>query len=215
MAQPTAATDELEISEETSARICQHMNEDHAVSVYAMARKMVEWPGPKWKISKALLQRVRRQGCDLQVYLCHDMMCQETKVTYPFVPPLAHSSQIRSRIIAVHHQVCSPSCTYRNPLFYLIAGFVLASASVALQGGLKGVDPLINTAVKLAFMVTLLGHTTLATYAAHLGRKELKLQMRGLAAWYCAILLSGTVAFLELYDLLNVHRKNKAAQKSK
>jgi hypothetical protein len=39
--------------------------------------------------------------------------------------------------------------------------------------------------------------------------------MRGLAAWYCAILLSGTVAFLELYELLNVNRKNKAAQKSK
>jgi hypothetical protein len=74
---------------------------------------------------------------------------------------------------------------------------------------------LINTAVKLAFIVTLLGHATLATYAAHLARKELKLSMRGLVSWYCAMLVSGTVAYLELYELLDVNRKNKAAQKNK
>lgn len=209
----TISSEEKEISEETSIRICAHMNDDHAVSVYAMAKRKVEMPGKNWSISNAFIKKVTMQGCDIQVILCHKTLCQDAKIFYPFLPPLDTPTQIRSRIIAVHHQVCTPFKIFTDPKFFMIAGFFAASAWCTLLGGAINMEPQLAFGLKCGFYGILFAHGSLAAYGAHLGRKQLKLQMKGIVAWYTAIILAGALAFLELLELLEVDRKCKSSRK--
>ena len=120
MSSPSSATarpqpiidDKKVISEETSNRICVHMNEDHAVSVYAMAKRQGPKPEPGWKITTATIKSVTMTGATITVTLCRGDACRQIPVTYPFIPPLTEPHQIRSRMVAIHHHVCNPINCY-------------------------------------------------------------------------------------------------------
>ena len=103
----TTSTSPMMITEETSKRICAHMNEDHAVSVFAMAKRSANLRDG-FSISKATLQKVTMEGCHLQVMLCRGDACRVERVIYPFLTPLSDPSEIRSRLIEVHHEACRP-----------------------------------------------------------------------------------------------------------
>lgn len=203
------------ISNETSNRICAHMNEDHAVSVYAMAKSKVVLPGRQWKISDAFLKKVTMEGCHIQVILCHAMLCQDVKLIYPFDPPLAHPSQVRSRIIAIHQEVCTPRSVYKDPIFLVIFFCFGGLAWGTLYNGTKGMSPLFSKAVHVGFYLTVLMHSVFAAYISYLSRKTLTLSVSGTTAWFAAVFLSGFKAAVEFRELVEVDRKCKKATNDK
>jgi Protein of unknown function (DUF2470) len=207
--------EENEITDETSKRICAHMNSDHTLSVYAMAKRKIELPGRNWKISDVFLKKVTMEGCSIQVILCRDILCHDVNLTYPFEPPLTHPSQIRSRIIAIHHEVCTPHSVYKHPVFPLVVLLFASLGWGTLGMGTDGLARSFARAVHVGFYFTLLGHTVLATGIAYLCRKELKLSMRTTTEWYAAVSLSGLLAVQEFLELLEVDRKCKYAKKKK
>lgn len=211
----TPSAGEKEILDETAKRICAHMNEDHAVTVYAMAKRKVELPRKGWKISDAFLKNITMEGCYLQVIMCHDVLCQDVKLIFPFEPPLADPAKVRSRIIAIHHEVCQPFSVYASPFFSAIVVLFAGSAwcTFGIQTG--ELEPYFANAARVCFYVTLLGHSLLAFYGAYLCRRVLKLSTRGTVTWYGTILLSGVLAIQELRELVEVDRKCKAAKKEK
>jgi Protein of unknown function (DUF2470) len=207
-------SEESVISEETSRRICDHMNEDHAVSVYAMGKRKIEFPpGRGWKISKVSLQKVTLQGAELQVFMCRDNLCQDAKVTYHFEPPLQQPSQIRSKMIAVHQNVCSPISCYEHALFPAVLVFFASTSWFALGTGAARTDPALENTMKDCFHLLLFGHTCLALYGTYWSRSQLKLPWRVALKWFIAIFLSGWLAFKELQDLLEFDQKGKDADK--
>lgn len=140
------------VSLETSKRICGHMNEDHSVTVYAMARQQLGlwlrqqqqqfhpndsfrkqyqwwwwWGGNKFPFSNAILKSVTAHGCQIQIILCNGDVCQMVTLDYPFQPPLKKDDkiheQLRRRFIEIHQQVCRP---------YLTIGSVIVASIVGL-----------------------------------------------------------------------------------
>jgi hypothetical protein len=188
------------------------MNEDHAVSIYAMAKRKVSLPGRQWKISNVLLKKVTMEGCDIQVILCHDMLCQDVRLTYMFEPLLTHQSQVRSRLIAMHQEVCKPQSMYQRPRSLATLLFFGGVAWGTLVMGREGMSPNFAKAVHVGFYFTLLLHSVLATYVSFVSRKTLKLSMSGTAAWFTTAFLSGVPVALELRELLEVDRTCKAAK---
>jgi Protein of unknown function (DUF2470) len=204
------------ISEETSKRICDHMNDDHAVSVYAMAkRKLPKQPEKGWKITSATLKKVTMDGADIQVILCRGDACQKIMVIYPFTPPLIEPSQIRSRMVAIHHNVCSPYFCYDHTLFPAVVVFFAVTAYYAF--GLNGpdTDPTLAKGMNDCFYLLFIAHSGLAVYGGYLCHSVLKLKRQGNVTWFIAIFLSGWLGFKELNELVEVEEKCKDMKEQK
>jgi len=97
--------------EKVSQRICSHMNEDHAVTVYAMAKQRLDLK-KNWKLSNAILKKVTVDGCSIQAVVCNgETLCQLREVFYPFQPALScglKSLEVRKRLIQIHNCACGP-----------------------------------------------------------------------------------------------------------
>lgn len=92
------------ISPETSKRICAHMNNDHAATLYAMirARSLVK---RGFSLTEARMKKITAEGCSLQAVSCSGDLCNIDKVEYEFDPPLRDASQARKRLVAIHREV--------------------------------------------------------------------------------------------------------------
>ena len=235
---PSSASSE--ITPETAKRVCKHMNEDHALSIYAMAkRKVSSWPkdGGTWKISDATLQSVSMEGCVLQVVFCRNDLCQVQKVTYPFEPRLKHASELRPRLVAIHQEVCKPSFTsiwLSSPLAIIIALGFAGSAYCALVLGLDQLTvnienstrfhSLISTCfgsatnfayvVGFVFFFTISAHT-LEALSVVMKSRVLKFSTTTTAAWVLQVFVAGFPVFQQFRDLFDMHTKIKAAGKEK
>jgi Protein of unknown function (DUF2470) len=213
----TAPSDgEKTIPLEVSQRICDHMNADHAVSVHAMAKRVVELPKEKgWKISNAQLKLVTMNGAELRVTFCRGDACQQQTVTYPFVPPLTEPTQIRSRMIAIHHRVCTPFSFYNHALFPSVVVFFAVTAWHALWPGQRTTDPFLGKCLHDCFYLMLYGHLGLAIFGTYMSLSVLKLTRIGACLWFVAIFLSGYLGLRELQDLVDVQDKSEIAKKEK
>ena len=105
------------VSSETNERICNHMNNDHAVSIYAMAKQQLMIntnpsngsSSSSKHITEAKLTNVTLDGCTIKVITCSGDFCQQHKILYPFVPPkLTSSNELRSKMVQIHHNVTRP-----------------------------------------------------------------------------------------------------------
>lgn len=214
------------------------MNEDHALSVFAMAKRKLAWAWPsdggKWKISEATLISVSMEGCLIQVVMCRDDLCQVQKVLYPFEPPLKDAAELRPRMVAIHQDVCKPSLRsiwLSNPplapfIVILYAGFAFCTLVIGLDQLTEDLESnsLISTCfgsahtfvslVKFGFYVIQLAHLCEALYVAYSSR-ALKFSSGTVASWTLQALLAGFPATLQFQELLNMNRKNKEAKKQK
>lgn len=223
-----------EISEETSERVCTHMNEDHAVSVFAMGRSLVHVP-VGWKISEAKMREVTLEGSYVRIVLCHDEFCQMEDVRYPFHPPLTSSSQLRARMVEIHHKLCAPRLSWliSKPicpiLILMFAGLAYGALILGRDGIVQALESsnmmkaLISPtfhltswfplAVRVSFYFVAILHTAEAIYVGYHSLKTLKLGTRSTCQWLFLILLVGYPITSEFMALLNVDRKSKATNK--
>lgn len=231
---PSSSTStSLEITAETSTRVCKHMNEDHGLSVYAMAARCVTLPDAGWKITSAKMKKVTPQGCELQAVTCSGDMCEMKSVTYPFTPPLTSASEIKPRIVAIHHQVLSPEWIwlYTKPFAFkilLVVGVISYGTLVLGQDGMikfldsttliKQFYPKTNyiaTLVRIAFYVSSVAHLFEATFAAYICQKTLKLNWKGTLKWMIMVFLAGNTIFTELQTFRKIQLQNDKEKESK
>lgn len=98
-----------DISDEASARICKHMNIDHAVTVHAMAIESLPWKERGIHIDNAQMKSVSLGGYNLTFVLCNGDQCEMRSPAVSFSPPLLTSAdQVKKRLIEIHHSVLSP-----------------------------------------------------------------------------------------------------------
>jgi len=226
-----------EISAEASKRICEHMNDDHAVSVYAMAKSLGSFG--RFKLTDARLKKVTLLGCSIQAIKCKGDLCEMKPLFYKFDPPLTSSSQVRPRMVEVHQKVCSARLHWlvTKPDAFLIVclsglagygtwmgvpGMVDAITSVKQLN--LGVEKVFGSAQIMAefvppvFYVTVVAHLLEATWAAYKCRTTLKLKLPATLIWFLTVTFSGYFILSDLIMLLTVDRVTKeaaAAKKSK
>ena len=234
MSTSSRSDDETEISEETSKRVCTHMNEDHAVSVYAMAKSLL---GDSSSLTEATLTRVTNTACHIRAILCNGDVCEMRQLEYSLDPPLASPAQLRPRLVAIHHAVFQPkvSWLWTKPICRVI--LVLSVPILYATFGL-GVDKVVNlmethsnswwsqclllvyrsprnfaVALALAAWFIVIAHSLEALYVFYHAIKTLKLKQSSAMQWYALITCVGFPITGEFIDLLQVQQKTQAAKK--
>ena len=105
----------FEISKTTSDRVCKHMNEDHGVTIYAIMRSVLGW---KSKIQGCKLKSITPSHCVISYVECNGDVCSMMEKQVPLNPPIQSPSQIRPRLVELHHKVMAPDlwhCIFAQP----------------------------------------------------------------------------------------------------
>ena len=225
-AKPSATSDtSSEITDEVSKRMCQHMNEDHAVSVYAMAKSLVKLK-PGFKLSGARIKKVTLSGCSIQAITCCNDACVPLDVVFPFDPPLQSASEARSRLVKVHQALVTPKVSWfvtkTLPMIVVpVWLFLIWASQIASKEELENVlgnvsliqmlpmspqDRLSNSKllIDLAFFFTFFGHFFLSVFVADKAITLLKMTPVTLLLWMACVMISGYPFFAEFYDLYKV-----------
>jgi hypothetical protein len=216
-----------DFSKETIERICSHMNADHAVTVYAMAKAKL---GRKGTISNATLNSITFDCCQIQTILCDGDLCQVEKIIYPFEPPLENASQIRSRLIEIHHRVCQPRL--RDPLAWAVFAIYasLVWFHIVYDGNMRqrmvdenqlfirNLAPYVSSthlvnALYGFVQSTFLGHSVLAAIVSYHCRKTLKLSFASTMYWLVAVSASGLPIVQQFLELLAIQKKAPSLKK--
>lgn len=224
MTASTNKADDKTFPDVTVKRICTHMNEDHAVSVFAMAKQVCK-PSGGWKVTDATMSDVNLAGCQLQVTLCKKQLCRQEKRMYTFVPPITNPAHVKSKLIAVHHRVCRP--VWSKPSFLFVTLNVLFIAFLACYVGRDRLIAFIEERYELrkfirrlifnsetfaavvhwSFYFLLILHSLESAYVGYQARKTLKLTKTGTMEWTLATFLGGVTVIGDLRDLLIIHHK--------
>jgi hypothetical protein len=227
----------MAISPEASQRICTHMNEDHAVSVYAMAKSLLSnrSNGSSDSITQARLKQVTAESCTIAAVTCSGDACEMHSLQYPFTPPLTSAAECRSRMVAIHRTVCSPRTMWlvQKPLapliwtaYALLAYGTLVLGSEQLSGTIQQyptIAKIIKTcfgsvesfvaAFVFAFYFTVVAHGLEGVYTLYHARKSLKLPWGHTLHWFALVLLVGYPVFVEFQDLMQ-HISSQQGEKS-
>ncbi|GKY93180.1 hypothetical protein MPSEU_000285900 [Mayamaea pseudoterrestris] len=232
------ASNDAEISAETSQRVCTHMNEDHAVSVYAMAKSLLAQDPSVTandSLTDATLTRVSLSACHMRAILCSGNVCEMKQLIYPLEPPLTSASELRPRMVAVHHKVTRPKVTWlwTKPLCRVIlpvsivllyATFVICIGNlVSLIESKDIVHQLVSmtfgsarnfgNVVAFSAWFVVVVHSAEALYVFYHAVKTLKFHQDSALLWYAMVTMSGYPITAEFLDLLKFHRKTQAAKK--
>jgi len=214
------------ISADTSKRVCQHMNEDHSVSVYAMAKSLLP---TGYKIISATLVSVSMEGCTIAAAACQGDLCEQKHLMYPFNPPMSSGSEVRKRMVDVHHAVCTPNIswlvTHSDALAVLIvmallgygthvigsdqlAANIEGNASLnSLVSAVFGSAAFFSKLVQASWIFALVAHAGEGLYVAYKAQSELKLQWKSRLLWFGMVCTVGYPITKEFLDLLKVHQK--------
>jgi hypothetical protein len=229
-------TNDNEISAETSKRTCEHMNDDHAVTVYAMA-KFLGGCG-RWKLTDAKLKQVSLSGCKISAVTCRGDLCEMKPLFYPFDPPLSSPSQARSELIAIHQKVCAPRLHWlvSKPEALIIFSIIAAMGYGTWMGvpemtealGVKQLNFFVEKTfgsastlaelVRFFFYLANVLHVAEAIWAVYKCQSVLKLKFHACFMWFVTVSAIGYPILKELIALLAVDRVTKqaaAAKKSK
>ena len=102
-----------EIAPETSARICAHMNDDHAATIHAMVMSHLSHREvATCKIQNAKMTSVSIKGYLISYILCNGELCEMKNCTMSFDPPLTSAAEVRPRLIEDHHRALIPKFTW-------------------------------------------------------------------------------------------------------
>jgi hypothetical protein len=213
------------------------MNDDHAVSVYAMAKYLGEFG--RWKLTDARLKQVSLSGCKISAVTCRGDLCELKPLFYKFEPPLASPSQVRSELVAVHQKVCSPRLHWlvSKPIA-LVIFIVLAFMGYGTWMGVPEMTEAIGNAKQLNFYVqkvfgsasvlaelvrfffylSVVLHVAEGVWAVYKCQSVLKLKFQASLMWFLTVSVIGYPILSELLALLAIDLVTKqaaAAKKSK
>jgi len=226
-----------------SQRICQHMNEDHAVTVYAMARRAFADTlngenGNRWKLSSdTKLKSVSLQGCTLQGTACSGDLCQRLQAELPFAPPALESkADLRPRLVALHHELMTPQTSWlvTKPAARGIWPTILAMGYGTLVLGIDGMTDLwdhkmsfmgtkiaqtLGSTERLSYVICILfwfsvvAHGLEAVYGWYHCRTTLRLGLKQQLHWALLLAAVGGPVLLELNPLITVATRAEAKKK--
>jgi hypothetical protein len=235
-ASASQSTTDTEISSDTSQRICKHMNDDHAVSVYAMAKSLLSKDRSlSSSLTDVSMTRVTMSTLYLRAILCSGDSCEMRQLEYALEPPLVSPTELRPRLVAINQFVCRPqiSWLWTKPICPLL--IILSAALLYATFGL-GIDKFVTAvesygaanqlvsmlfgsaqgfgkAVAYSAWLVVVLHSAEALYVFYHAIKTLKLKQSIAMLWYVLVTLSGFPITSEFLALMKVHWKAQAAKK--
>ena len=207
------------------------MNEDHAISIYAMSKQKLG-ASAGGQLSNVKLKNVSLNGCRIQAIKCSGMMCEQQLIDYPFNPSLTNASQVRSKMVEIHHNVMKPqilTIVKSQPISILIviAYAVLFYGTLIQQGILSMPSSIVNGTLSddsiyywinlllnhmicpIGFYVTSIAHCYEMLHVIYHSRKTLQLSLTNLMLWSIVVFIGGFPFWNEYKDLLNYQQQQQ------
>ena len=216
------------VSSEASTRICRHMNEDHAVTVHAMARSVAGWGN--LKVSNAKLVAVTSKSYTISYVTCSGDRCSMEKEEVMFDPPIEAESEVRSRLVYEHHRVLSPrlrTCVLENQ-FIAFSTLVIIITILHLSDLLRELvfdfilaplgfhdHEMFHIVMKNTFYLVVISHGIEALYAMYLCKLKLGMKILSCFIWCLLVFIGGISTTRKLIELFKVSNTNKLAMKQK
>ena len=182
-------------------RICEHMNQDHAASVLAMAMAL----DPTAK--RARMASITKTRVTLDVVDGKDP--KRRALVWPLDPPLADAGAARVRLVAIHHRVLRPAADQpAGAVVFVVMAVVLLAGltSVAFLQPLRDFCVLAfphKEGLKQLAGLLLFCHAIEALNALYVAKKKLKLGWTGSLGWAAAALAVGVASLGRLNRLAN------------
>ncbi len=227
----------MEISPETSARICSHMNDDHATTIHAMAvSHLSPREGATCKVKNAKMISVNMKEYNISFVLCSGESCEMKKCAVSFDPPLTSPAEIRPRLIKDHHKSLIPKFTWliTDPVMRMLFGACLLLGVATALGEEELVARINNSLwarsivslvfgttsrfVKLvigAWYFSLMAHTLEAIYTAYLCKTILKMKLGTVMKWFALTVCTGFPIMNKVQELVEVDRAARSVKKAK
>mmetsp|Transcript_32504 Transcript_32504/g.78900 ORF Transcript_32504/g.78900 Transcript_32504/m.78900 type:complete len:227 (-) Transcript_32504:161-841(-) len=222
----TPTNNSNEISPETSQRMCKHMNEDHAATVYAMAIStlpIMQQSNASLTVSNARLTSVSLTSVTIKFVTCSGDLCQQKQETIPFVPPMSSGREARPRLIEIHHQVLFPrlhwfySDSFCAQVMVLMVALTVAPIVAWNNGTIFGLNIIMsdesNWIIYGLSAVCFAAHLVEALYSIYLSQWKLKLGRLSSFCWFVMIFLAGLPITRKLIKLNDI--QEEARQKAK
>lgn len=229
-------TSKSEISAETSARICAHMNFDHAATIHAMVSSNLSYrEAARCKIQNAKMTSVTMKEYALSYVLCNGDACAMKEVAVPFDPPLKSSDEVRPRLIQEHHKALVPKFSWlvTDPMMRtLIGACILLGVGTALgqEELAKMIDDtpwattivtaIFGTSARFSWLVvaswyfSLAAHTAEAYYTAYLCKTKLKMKTGTILKWFTLNVCVGFPIMSKVLELVAVDTAARTKKKS-
>ena len=182
-------------------RICDHMNQDHAASVLAMAMALDP------TANRARMASITKTSVTLDAVDGKDP--KRRALVWPLDPPLADAGAARVRLVAIHHRVLRPAADQPAGAVVFVVMAVVLLAGLTSVGFLQ---PLRDFCV-LAFPhkeglkqlagLLLFCHAIEALNALYVAKKKLKLGWGASLGWAAAALAVGVASLGRLNRLAN------------
>ncbi|KAL3930777.1 MAG: hypothetical protein SGBAC_011615 [Bacillariaceae sp.] len=215
-----------EISSETSQRICKHMNEDHAATVYAIVISTLPFTQQSkacFSVSDTRLSSISLSSMTVKYVACSgDDVFQQKQETIPFDPPMNATREARPRLIAIHHQVLFPRLHWFYSDSFCAQVMVLTSSLVAAPimawNGIGMGHAMLDEnsyAIYGLSAVYFGAHLVEALYSIYLTQWKLKLGRLSSFCWFVMIFLAGIPITRKLTKLNDIQEKSRKEAKSR
>mmetsp|Transcript_14676 Transcript_14676/g.31899 ORF Transcript_14676/g.31899 Transcript_14676/m.31899 type:complete len:233 (+) Transcript_14676:125-823(+) len=225
-----------EISPESSARICTHMNDDHAATLHAMVVfNLSNREAAHCKVQNAKMMSIGMKEYSISYILCDGDACAMKEITVPFDPPLISSAEARPRLVQDHHKALIPKFTWlvTDPLMRILFGAcILLGVGTALGQEELGsriddtpwasaiVTAVFGTSARFAKLVvgawyfSLVAHTMEAFYTAYLCKTMLKMKTGTTFKWFVLNVCTGFPIMNKVQELVTVDSAARSKKKS-
>eukprot|EP00548_Thalassiothrix_antarctica_P016509 CAMPEP_0194191914 /NCGR_PEP_ID=MMETSP0154-20130528/68653_1 /TAXON_ID=1049557 /ORGANISM="Thalassiothrix antarctica, Strain L6-D1" /LENGTH=159 /DNA_ID=CAMNT_0038914961 /DNA_START=22 /DNA_END=497 /DNA_ORIENTATION=+ len=146
-----------EFNEQAASRICSHMNDDHAISVYGMVLANRSSPNEKGEVKDTKMTSITMNECTLSYVLCNKESSDLKTTAVKFDPPPQTVPEVRRRLIEIHHKVLAPNpywlVTDPLSLAIIIISICLAYGTYAF-GGKEGLSTAITNVQLVQNLIT-------------------------------------------------------------
>jgi hypothetical protein len=213
------------------------MNADHASSVYGMVlESATEKRGVH--ISEAKMKSVALEGCTFSYVVCCGDRCEMKTSELKFRPPLRSASEVKVRLIQIHHQVLSPKVhwlvTDPVPVIVIIAIALLGFGTYGF-GGRDGLTDAIESEKRLNeavvgflgsaetfasltvffWYIAMVAHLLEGCYVAYHCIKTLKLHLGSTMLWFYMVLCTGYPIASRLLEFVKIQTSAQQAEGKK
>lgn len=202
------------ISLETSNEICRYMNDEYAISVYAMALSTLSLDdqNTKYQVFDACLDSISNEKYIISFQLLYGDDLREKRVEeISFNPPLTDKDDARERMLQEHHKVFTPyffwlvTDTYISFIFLVcislgVFTYLVDDESKQMMGYLSNI-------IELGWYFAIVSHVVEGVIVGYLSKTRLKLPFSISIKWCILGSLVGQPVVSKVFNFVAIKEK--------
>lgn len=209
-------------------RICNHMNEDHQLSLFMIVDSTLGRRERNVTVSNCKMTAINLKESKISYVACKNDTCSQREVVIKFVPPMNSFVDMRPRLAELHHEKSEPKISWlvTEPLCRLIILMImglgyahhfldfqeLANKNDLFRSVFGSEGQILAFAIQCSLIFAVGAHLAEAVYGFYLCKKILQFRNKASVLWFFMISMVGypmTSKCIEFARIQKNHSKEK------